>query len=82
MLTQGWRKYQYSRPLEELTFQFEPKLSVTGDVSSVFLKNKKKSAEIVKMKYDNHVLVHSQMTDNLGRFIFYLDDEYGQDVDV
>lgn len=82
MLTQGWRKYNYSRPLEEYPFQNEPSLSVTGDVSQPFSKNKKISGGIVKMKYGEHMLSYSQMTDSLGRFKFYLEDTYGKDIDV
>ncbi|MFO7658802.1 MAG: hypothetical protein R6W78_17205 [Bacteroidales bacterium] len=82
MLTQGWRKYNYSRPLGKFNFQNEPSLSVSGKVSNPFSKNRIKKVGFVKMKYDNNILTYSEITDSLGRFNFYLEDLYGKDIDI
>jgi hypothetical protein len=82
MLTQGWRKYLYNRHLEEPSYRWEPKLTVTGRVSGAFLKSRKAGAELVLMSFGNNLWFHSQTTDSLGRFRFELDDEFGEEIKI
>lgn len=82
MLTQGWRKYNYSKPYKELTFQAEPNLSVTGHVSGVFSKRKRKKAELTMLTFGNSNSIYNQVADSLGKFNFNLGDEYGQKLNI
>lgn len=82
MLTQGWRKYNYSKPYKDLTFQAEPTLSVSGHVSSVFSKKKSKEAELTMITFGKNKSLFTQVSDSLGKFKFNLNDEYGQNMNV
>jgi hypothetical protein len=82
MLTQGWRKYNYSKTYEEQTFQPETNLTVSGQVSSVFSKRKKKQAEMTLLTFGENKLVYTQTADSLGNFCFNLEDEYGENINV
>jgi hypothetical protein len=46
MLTQGWRKYHYAKPFEDLTFKPEKSLTVSGRVSGLFIEKKEKEAKV------------------------------------
>jgi hypothetical protein len=82
MLTQGWRKYLYTKPVETVRFQPEPSLTVTGSVGGVFLQSRKRKAGLTLMTFGRHKSVKTQMTDSLGRFNFNINDEYGQNVNI
>ncbi len=82
MLTQGWRKYLYSEPLDKLPFKPEPALSVSGKVVSAFSRNWKKKAELSMIAFGKEKSFYKQSTDSLGRFNFILNDHYGKDLDV
>ena len=82
MLTQGWRKYNYAKPYNELTFKPEPSLSVSGHVSGVFSGKKRKKAEMTMITFGNSKTVYNQIADSLGNFKFILDDEFGQKMNV
>jgi hypothetical protein len=82
MLTQGWRKYNYAKPYNELTFKPEPSLTVSGHASGVLLTKKRKEAKLVMFTYGKSKNAYSQVTDSLGNFKFILDDEYGQKMNV
>jgi hypothetical protein len=83
LLTQGWRKYLYIKPIEKITFQPESKLTVAGSVGGIFFQNQnKKSAELTLMTFGHHKTVQTQPTDSLGRFNFNINDEYGQNLNI
>jgi len=82
MLTQGWRKYLYTKPLDKMDFQPETHLQVSGTVSSLLSKKIKKIAEITLMTFGKNRTVVTQKTDSLGRFKFNVEDEYGQNLNV
>ncbi len=82
MLTQGWRKYNYSKQYNELPFQPELSLSVSGQVSSVLSKKIKKQAELTMLTFGEIKSGYTQTADSLGRFRFDLVDEYGDKLNV
>ncbi len=81
MLTQGWRKYNYSKKYKELTYVPERRLSVTGEVSGVVSEKKKKVANLILMTFDKeNQTAYSEKSDSTGYFRFNLYDEYGDDI--
>lgn len=82
LLTQGWRKYLYTKPTGKFPFQPEPKLTVSGSVGGVMFKNRRKKIELTMMTFGHSRAVQSQTTDSLGRFNFNVDDEFGQDLPI
>ncbi|MCF8360968.1 MAG: hypothetical protein K9H26_19625 [Prolixibacteraceae bacterium] len=81
MLTQGWRKYLYSKPYNELPFKPEKGLSVTGRVTSGLF-DKEQVAKLSIMSFGDGFQAATTMTDSTGRFRFDLDDEYGDEMTV
>jgi hypothetical protein len=81
MLTQGWRKYLYSKTYNELPFKPEKGLAITGKVTSGLLNNKQ-SAKLTMMSFGDGFQAISATTDSIGRFSFNLDEEYGDVMDV
>jgi hypothetical protein len=82
LLTQGWRKYLYSRHVDQMQYQPEPYLQVSGIVSGIFSRKNKKISEITMMTFGKNRSVQKQKTDSTGRFKFNIDDEYGQSLNV
>lgn len=83
LLTQGWRKYNYTKPFKEFQFRPEPGISVTGSVSGALSQRRtKKDVELTMMTFDSLRSVQSQVTDSLGRFLFYVEDHFGQDLNI
>jgi len=82
LLTQGWRKYNYTRPADKILFQPESNLTVSGSVSGEIFNKKKKGVELTMMTFGKTRSFQSQITDSLGRFKFNLNDEYGQNLNV
>lgn len=82
MLTQGWRKYNYSEPFASLSFKPELNLTVTGEVSSVLSKRKKKEAELILATFGKNKSFYTQLADSLGKFRFDLKDEFGQNMNI
>ena len=82
LLTQGWRKYNYTKPADKILFQPEAKLTLSGSVSGVIFNKKKKGAELTMMTFGKERSFQSQISDSLGRFKFNLNDEYGQNLNV
>jgi len=81
LLTQGWRKYLYTKPADKIRFQPETYLTVAGSVGGIFFQ-KKKSAELTLMTFGHHKSVQIQTTDSSGRFNFNINDEYGQNLNI
>ncbi len=50
LLTQGWRKYLYTKPVDKISFQPETNLTVSGTVGGIFFQ-KKKRAELTMMTF-------------------------------
>ena len=82
MLTQGWRKYNYSKQEAIYTHSPETNLTVSGQVSGLFSEKRKKQAELTLTTFGNNPTVDVQVADSLGNFTFNLKDEYGQRVNV
>jgi hypothetical protein len=82
MLTQGWRKYAYAGSLEKINWHPETGLSVSGTVSGILNRNKRKPAEVTMMTFGKNHELYSQRTDSGGRFRFNLGEEYGQNLNV
>ncbi|MDX9883925.1 MAG: hypothetical protein RBS73_17835 [Prolixibacteraceae bacterium] len=82
LLTQGWRRYHYSKPVDSLFFRPESKLTVSGSVSGTIFQKKKKEVELTMMTFGNNRSIQTQRTDSLGRFYFNIDDEYGQNLNI
>lgn len=84
LLTQGWRKYHYYKPISDtLLFQPEPALNVSGKVGGIFFrKMKKEGIGLTMMTFGKVPDVQAQVTDSLGRFHFDLNEEYGQDLNI
>jgi len=83
LLTQGWSKYNYTKPVDKIRFQPEYSLNVTGTVSgAIFSKKKKKEIKLTMMTFGHNSSVQTQNTDSLGRFSFNVNDEYGQNLNI
>jgi hypothetical protein len=82
LLTQGWRKYLYTKPLTNFPYPAEAKLIVSGSVSGQFFQNRKKVADLTLLTFGKTRSVQSQKTDSLGKFSFTLNDEYGRNLNI
>lgn len=80
LLSQGWRKYLYSKPTGKFHFKPEAKLYVSGSVGGVKSMKKRKEIELTMMTFGHSRSVQSQTTDSLGRFNFSINDECGSQV--
>ncbi len=81
MLTQGWRKYLYIKPYEELSFKPEKGLTITGGVTNGLFQ-KEKMSKLTMLSFGDGFQAISSMTDSAGRFSFVLDEEYGDKMEV
>ncbi|HTE30373.1 MAG TPA: hypothetical protein VK666_08365 [Chryseolinea sp.] len=82
LLTQGWRKYKYTREPNNMLLQPEVNLTVSGIVKGgLFNRKEKKGVGLTMMTFGEHPTVQAQAADSLGRFSFVL-DEYGQDLNI
>jgi hypothetical protein len=82
LLTQGWRKYLYTKPADKENFQPESKLTISGSVNGIFSQKKRKEVELTLMTFGHHRSVQTEKTDTLGRFSFNINDEYGQKLNI
>lgn len=82
LLTQGWRKYRYTKPIQKIIFQPEPELTISGSVLGAISQDKNKEVELTMMTFGNSPSFQTQLTDSLGKFNFNLNDEYGQHLNV
>ncbi|RYG47996.1 MAG: hypothetical protein EOO01_14110 [Chitinophagaceae bacterium] len=83
LLTQGWRKYNYTRPSGKIVFQPESDLTVSGTVRGGLSGNKqKKGIGLTLMTFGHPPLVDAQTADSTGRFRFVLNDQFQQTLNV
>lgn len=83
MLTQGWRKYNYSKKYEEITYLPERTLNISGEVSGVVSDKNKKIADLTLMTFGKtDQTVYTETSDSIGEFRFNLYDEYGDEMDA
>ena len=83
LLTQGWRKYNYTKPLGKIIFQPETNLTLSGLVGGlIFTKKIQKGNELTMMSFGRSKYAQTQPTDSLGRFKFLLPDEYGDNLNI
>lgn len=81
MLTQGWTKYNYSKPYKTPSFLPEKSLTVSGKVTKLLAEKKgAKDIQLTLMTTGENQSFYTQSTDSLGRFNFNLNDEYGKEI--
>ncbi|EAR00306.1 hypothetical protein [Maribacter sp. HTCC2170] len=79
LLTQGWRKYNYSEGHRDtIMYQTEPTLQLGGTVNANYSKKKQfGGVNLSMMTFGETPSFYNQVTDSLGRFKFQLQDEFG-----
>lgn len=83
LLTQGWRRYNFTDAPVTLQYKAEENLSVTGEVKGgLFNKKIMKQAAMTLMTFGKNPYAAEQKTDSLGRFAFPLADAYGQNLKI
>jgi hypothetical protein len=83
LLTQGWRKYNYTRPTGKIVFQPELTITVSGHVSGGLWGNKqRKGTTLTMMTFGKPPFVDTQTSDSLGRFSFAVNDQYQQSLNI
>jgi len=83
MLTQGWSKYNYSKPYLNLDINPEKSLTISGRVTNMVSEKKVKKDVVLTMITDGkNKSFYNQVTDSLGKFKFNLNDEYGKDIEL
>lgn len=83
MLTQGWRRYNYTLPPQD-TFHYpnEPVPYISGRVGGVLSRKAQAGIALTLMTFGQTSSVAAQNTDSLGRFYFGLGDEFVDSLDV
>lgn len=83
MLTQGWSKYNYSKPYTSHSIKPEKSLTVSGKVNKLFSEKKgQKDIELTLITSGKNKSIYTQKTDSLGKFNFDLNDEYGKEIEI
>lgn len=83
MLTQGWSKYNYSKPYKSLIIKPEKSLTVSGKVNKLFSDKKgQKDIELTLITSGKNKSIYSQVTDSLGKFNFDIIDDYGKEIEI
>ncbi|UCS91617.1 hypothetical protein KZP23_12725 [Echinicola marina] len=83
MLTQGWRRYNYTQELDSIIYQPETSLHVSGTVGGVLSpKKKKEGAALTLMTFGDKPYFQAQNTDSLGRFHFPIPDAFGHKLNI
>ncbi|MCH7412704.1 hypothetical protein MM213_04350 [Belliella sp. R4-6] len=84
LLTQGWRKYNYSELGSEI-IEFSPEkgLEISGTVKGISArKSTRQGIDLTMMSFGTITDIQNQKSDSLGMFYFPLRDEYGEKIDV
>ncbi len=83
MLTQGWSKYKYQKEANQISFQPEPVLAVSGTVKGVFFQSKKKQGiDLTMMTLGQLQTVQAVQSDSAGRFSFPINDQFGENLNI
>lgn len=83
LLTQGWRRYLYTREQGKIIYQPEPALTVSGTVKGgLFVQKQKKEIGLTMMSFGSATSVQTRISDSVGRFNFNVNNEYGQTMNV
>lgn len=83
MLTQGWSKYNYSKPYSSHSIKPEKSLTVSGKVNKLFSDKKgQKDIHLTLITSGKNKSIYTQVTDSLGKFNFDLNDEYGKNIEI
>ncbi len=82
MLTQGWRKYNYAKPVDQFRFQPEQTLSLEGKVTGIFTKPKRKNVILTMIGFSSPPSFQNQGVDSAGNFRFDLKDAYGHELEI
>lgn len=83
LLTQGWRKYNYTH--ENMTTNYKPEtaLEISGSVSGLLMQKKQKQGVgVTMMTFGQSKSIFTQTTDSIGRFSFNADNEFGDKLNV
>ena len=83
LLTQGWRKYKYTRPLDTTMFKPEQNVTVSGYVGAALAQKKERAGvPLTMMVFSKPPAIQTQTTDSLGRFSFDISEQEGHSVGV
>ncbi len=86
MLTQGWRNYIYQDSPSRTLFKIKPEkgLEVTRTIGEFFNSRRKpkKPIELMMITFGESQEVLTQKTDSIGRFNFYLGDNYTDALEI
>jgi hypothetical protein len=83
MLTQGWSKYNYSKPYTSRSIKPEKSLTVSGKVNKLYSEKKgQKDIELTLITSGKNKSIYTQKTDSLGKFNFDINDEYGREIEI
>lgn len=83
MLTQGWSRYKYQKEANQITFQPEPVLAISGTVKGGFFQSKdKKGIDLTMMTFGQLPSVQAVTSDSAGRFSFPINDQFGEKLNV
>ncbi len=82
MLTQGWRRYHYTQPIETILYQPETALSISGTIKGGVLQRRKKEVDMTLVTMGEPRTFQVQTLDSLGVFHFAIADEFGEDLEI
>lgn len=82
MLTQGWRKYYFTKRYKPIVHVPEQTLTVSGQVRSALSKRKQAGAALTLMTFGKEKSFYTCTADSLGSFKFILGDEFGQNINA
>lgn len=76
LLTQGWRKYKYTKPPGVMNFKPEQNVTVSGYVGAILAQRKEKAGVGLSLLiFGQNPGAQTQTTDSLGRFNFEIDEQ-------
>ncbi len=77
MLTQGWRKYNYTKPIGKFNHKLETGLEVSGIINVKDSKGKKRETDLVLTTFDEERYIYVKTVTAPGSFNFQLAPTYG-----